>query len=91
MTAMRMRQHIAAGVWHFDEAAAEAPSIAALPPALRALMIGGHVVNLDHFGIDAGHVAEQGRVDNHLVPTETTADTSSSRPERRRRAPEVDR
>lgn len=87
---MRMRQHIAAGVWHFDEAAAEAPTAEALPPALRALMIDGHVVNLDNFGIDAGHVAEQSRLDNHLVPTETAADTSSVRRQRRRPRREVD-
>lgn len=67
MTAMLMRQHIAAGVWHFQRAAEEAPSVAWLLPPVRAV-IDDSQASLADFGIDQGYVAEQSRAETHLKP-----------------------
>jgi hypothetical protein len=69
MTAPLMRAHIAAGVWHFQRAAQEAPTSAWLPSPVRAV-VDDSQASLADFGIDGGYLAEQGHRDTHTLPDE---------------------
>lgn len=73
MTAQRMRQHLGNAVWHCREAIKEAPRPELIPELVHQVDVTG----LDSV-IDAGHVAEAGHRETHLLPDDGPDDEDSA-------------